>query len=184
MAFPLPLVALLAGWVLLPLALRPLAALTGLPASGLALTATAGAACLLALLNGIEPVLVRSSQPEGMAAAYHDTYYIVVLHEWLKAVAFMLLGLGGLALIAQGTAAGGWLGRVPVAGHWSAHLGSALVALPSLPLVPMPRRYVDYPDAFFWKTVMTNAGLALWFTGAGLVLAALLLSLLRKLLGR
>jgi heme/copper-type cytochrome/quinol oxidase subunit 1 len=55
------------------------------------------------------------------------------------------------------------------------------VVLPSLPLVPMPRRYVDYPDAFFWKTVMSNAGLALWFTGAALVLAALLLYFLKRL---
>lgn len=181
MAFPLPLVALLAAWVLLPLALRPLAARTGLPASGLALTATAGVACVLAALNGIQPLLLHTSQPTGAAATYHDTYYIVAVHEWLKAVAFVLLGLGGLSLIAQGIAAGGWLGRVSVAGHWAAHLGTALVVLPSLPLVPMPRRYVDYPDAFFWKIVMTNAGLALWFTGAALVLAALLLYFLKRL---
>ena len=184
MAFPLPLLAVLAAWIALPLALRPLAARTGLPASGLALTATTNAADLLAALNGIEPLLVHSSQPKSMAAPYHDTYYIVALTGWLEAVAFVLLGLGGVALIAQGLAAGLWLGRATVAGHWAAHLGTALVVLPSLPLAPLPRRYVDFPDAFFWKTVMTNAGVVLWSTGAALVLAALLLSLLRKLLRR
>lgn len=173
----IPFASLILVWILLPLALRPIMRRTELPTTSAALALTAATACIGAVLTFADPSVVLSTAAQDQV--YHDTYYIVSAQQRLAQVAFLLLGFAGIAIVAQAIALPVRLFRATLTGHWAFHLGAGLLMAQNLPLKPMPRRYIDYPDVFFWWNLVANAASLLCLGGAILVAGGFLFSLAR-----
>lgn len=164
-------------WVGLPLALGPALRRAGWPGSAPALTVAAALSCMAVALPGFDPLtrisLLSRSQP------YHDTYYILAVQDRLAGTLFLLLGAGGIAMLARGLTGRGGLARMMGAAHWSLHAGVGLLVAQALPVLPMPRRYVDYADVFFWRNLLAHAASVLAMLGAGLLAGGFLIALAR-----
>ena len=118
----------------------------------------------------------------GVDSALHDTYYV---RAHFKYVTALVLAFGGFALVyfgfrwAVGVAYNRWLGGV----HWLAWTaGVLLVALPQyfLGQQGMPRRYVDYAEAYTAWDGMSAAGYVLILASAVLFALVIIEGFVRR----
>lgn len=123
------------------------------------------------------PVLrsITLSQPGG-DGAYHDTFYIVT-HFHFLAIGLGICALGLALYLAVIRRAGGAIAAAGAVAFCVALLGFVMSFVPHriLGRADMPRRYVDYPDAFeHWQSVSaTGAALAVAALATMLILAGL-----------
>ncbi len=118
-------------------------------------------------VGGVTGVVLASA---GIDTAFHDTYYVVAHFHYT-----MSLG----AVFSIFAAFYYWIGKM--SGHqypelagkihfWITFIGVNLVFFPQhfLGLAGMPRRYVDYPDAYaYWNQI---SSIGSYITGVGVVL--------------
>ncbi|MFN4172843.1 MAG: hypothetical protein ACK4GW_13920 [Pseudorhodobacter sp.] len=178
-------------WLVLPLLMRPAFRSAGLPP-------TAAATALLAIVAGGVLVLLGGGLGDGMVAGsvaagggdqmIGDGPYIPGRNSYFRDLPFVALAVAGAAMLTKGltqsevVGTGTRLRRIMAGfGTYAFHAGAGVSALLALgPVTAMPGRYIDGPEAFFWQE---NAGMlagALLLAGAGLVLLALSLTLIRK----
>lgn len=171
----LPFFVLVCIWIALPLALQRPARHLGLPpeTAALCLCAAGAAVAALALLPQ-EPLSIVLARDR----AYQDISYTLARNHHVAAASLSLLAVGGIALVLRGL-----IHRRPAlillkGGHWLVHAAAGILILPSLQVLPMPRRYIDYPEVFFWQNLAANAGSALLLLGLAAILLAPLAALL------
>ncbi len=121
-------------------------------------------------VGGVTGVVLANA---GMDVAFHDTYYVVAhFHYVLSLGAVFALFAGYYYWIGKmsGRMYPEWMGQVH---FWVTFVGVNLIFFPQhfLGLAGMPRRYIDYPDAYAgWNEVssygayLTGAA-TLWFIG-------------------
>lgn len=175
----LPALVRIVLWLALPVAVASLARsrrITAVPAMAF------GMAVALVAVAGVSlytPTVMLSRQAAGRA--YHDTYYIVSRTPAFLTLAASYLFFAALAaLIVR-------LSRparpaLPGYAFWLFHLGAPVSVFPMALLAtfhPVPRRYVDYPEAFTLSNRLAGlGGLAVWLA-FGLLCVALTGTLIR-----
>ena len=115
---------------------------------------------------------------------FHDTYYIITSGTYLLQIAISYLGAALIALLVRKLARGWTQTLLPFA-FWAFHLGAGAVVLTTV-LVDFqaPKRYVDYPDAFYWFNLISNFGGLLGFVGMASLLTLTGIALLQAALKR
>lgn len=109
--------------------------------------------------------------------AYQDVYFILARNRYVANLCLVLFAAGGVVFLLRGLGAERLILET---GHWLVHLGAGLLLLQCLPIIPMPRRYVDYPEVFYWRNLAGVVATTLCMAGT----AAILLSLPAALLTR
>ena len=115
---------------------------------------------------------------------YHDTYYIISHGNYLLQIAVGYL-IAALIALLVGRLSRGWpLVLLPYA-FWAFHLGAGAVLLTTMLVgFQVPKRYVDYPDAFYWFQLMSSFGALLGFLGMASLLSLTGIALLQAALRR
>ncbi|WP_320178978.1 cytochrome c oxidase subunit 1 [Roseovarius pacificus] len=104
-------------------------------------------------IGGVTGVVVAQA---GVDRVYHDTYYVVAHFHYVMSVGAVFALFAGIYYwIAKmsGRQYPEWAGKLH---FWMFFIGANLTFFPQhfLGRQGMPRRYIDYPDAFgFWNTV-------------------------------
>lgn len=107
-------------------------------------------------LGGVTGVIISQAAVDRL---YHDTYYIVAHFHYVMSLGAAFAILGGLYYWIgkiSGRQYPEWLGKIQ---FWTMFIGTNLTFFPQhfLGRQGMPRRYIDYPDAFefwhFWSSI-------------------------------
>lgn len=115
---------------------------------------------------------------------FHDTYYIIPNGTYLLQIAFSYLSAALIALMVRKLARG-WAQTLLPFAFWTFHLGAGAVVLTEMLVgFEVPKRYVDYPDAFYWFQLTSNFGALLGFLGMASLLTLTGIALLQAALKR
>lgn len=115
---------------------------------------------------------------------FHDTYYIASNGTCLLQIAVIYLSAALFALVVRKLARGWTQTLLPFA-FWALHLGAGAVVLTTMLVgFQVPKRYVDYPDAFYWFQLMSSFGALLGFLGMASLLGLTGIALLQAALRR
>ena len=119
------------------------------------------------------------------ATSYQDTYYIVSRGYFLLNIAAFYLVAAALALLIFRVGRG-WPKRILTPMFWLCHLGfGAMIVARHVAMFSVPKRYVDYPEAFYWVSWFDIIGVQISQLGAvGLLVLALVALCQRALQGR
>lgn len=107
-------------------------------------------------LGGVTGVVVSQAAVDRL---YHDTYYVVAHFHYVMSLGAAFAILGGLYYWIgkmSGRQYPEWLGKIQ---FWTMFVGTNLTFFPQhfLGRQGMPRRYIDYPDAYefwhFWSSI-------------------------------
>jgi len=107
-------------------------------------------------LGGVTGVVISQAAVDRL---YHDTYYVVAHFHYVMSLGAAFAILGGLYYWIgkmSGRQYPEWLGQIQ---FWTMFVGTNLTFFPQhfLGRQGMPRRYIDYPDAFefwhFWSSI-------------------------------
>ncbi len=172
------LIILVCLWAALPLALSRTARHLGLPPATAALClCAAGAAIAAVVVLPLMPLAPRSIDLlEGHA--YQEAAFILAINQYVTAVAFSLLAVGGTVLVLQGL-----IHRRPAlillrAGHWLVHVAAGVLVLQSQLDISKPRRFIVYPELIYWWNFAGTTGATLLLMGLAAILLAPLTALL------
>ena len=130
-------------------------------------------------LGGVTGVVLANA---GIDAALHDTYYVVAHFHYTMSMG-ALFGIFCAFYYWFGKMSGRvyseFLGKLH---FWLTFVGVNLVFFPQhfLGLAGMPRRYVDYPDAFAGWNMVSTVGAYISFSGVIIFLIMLAHAFLRK----
>ncbi|MGV6839575.1 MAG: cytochrome c oxidase subunit I [Planktomarina sp.] len=101
----------------------------------------------------------------GVDRAYHDTYYVVAHFHYVMAIAAAFAILGGVYFYLPkmtGRMYNETLGKIQ---FWTFFVGTNITFFPQhfLGRQGMPRRYIDYPEAFAYYNYVSSVGAMLGF---------------------
>ena len=101
----------------------------------------------------------------GVDRAYHDTYYVVAHFHYVMSLGAVFAIFAGIYFYFSkmtGRAYPEWAGKLH---FWMMFIGSNLTFFPQhfLGRQGMPRRYIDYPEAFAYWNVISSYGAFLAF---------------------
>ena len=130
-------------------------------------------------LGGVTGVVLANA---GVDTALHDTYYVVAhFHYVLSLGAVFAIFAGWYYWFSKmsGYEYSEFLGKLH---FWLTFIGVNLIFFPQhfLGLAGMPRRYVDYPDAFAGWNYVSSIGSYISIVGLAVFLLNLLYSFLKK----
>ena len=127
-------------------------------------------------LGGVTGVVLANA---GVDTALHDTYYVVAHFHYvlsLGAVFGIFAGIYYWMGKMSGRQIPEWAGKLH---FWTTFIGVNLIFFPQhfLGLQGMPRRYIDYPDAFAGWNYVSSVGAYISFASTMFFLAVLLYTL-------
>lgn len=110
--------------------------------------------------------------------AYQDFSYILTGNRFVVDASLSLLAVGGTALVLHGLIHHRPALILLKAGHWLVHAAAGILIFPSLQVLPMPRRYIDFPEFFYLWNLAATTGTTLLLLGLAAILIAPLAALL------
>jgi cytochrome c oxidase subunit 1 len=127
-------------------------------------------------LGGVTGVVLANA---GMDLAFHDTYYVVAHFHYVLSLG-AVFGILAAFYYWFGKMSGrefpGWAGKVH---FWTTFVGVNLTFFPQhfLGAAGMPRRYIDYPDAFWGWNAVSSIGAYISFASTIFFVVMLLYTL-------
>ncbi|MEE8227852.1 MAG: cbb3-type cytochrome c oxidase subunit I, partial [Kiloniellales bacterium] len=127
-------------------------------------------------LGGVTGVVLANA---GMDLAFHDTYYVVAHFHYVLSLG-AVFGILAAFYYWFGKMSGrefpGWVGKVH---FWTTFFGVNLTFFPQhfLGAAGMPRRYIDYPDAFWGWNAVSSIGAYISFASTIFFVVMLLYTL-------